>query len=155
MTSKAKTVAEYLAELPEDRRAAIKEVRKVILANLPKGFEEGMNYGQIGYYVPHSIYPKGYHCNPKLPLGFAGLASQKTYMSFYLMTLYGSPKHLDWFEKEYAKTGKKLDMGKACIRFKKVENLALEVIGKAIARVSCKDYIAEVEASRKRNRSET
>ena len=109
MQSKATTVEEYLAELPEDRRAAIQAVRKVILKNLDKGYEEGMQYGMIGYYVPHKVYPAGYHCDPKQPLPFASLASQKNHMAVYLM---GSQKHQEWFRKDWAKTGKKLDVGK-------------------------------------------
>ncbi len=146
MQSKAKTVKEYLAGLPEDRRAAIQAVRQVILKNLDKGFEEGMTYGMIGYYVPHKLYPAGYHCDPKQPLPFAGLASQKNHMAVYLMCIYGSREQEGWFRKEWAKTGKKLDMGKSCIRFRKLEDLPLEVIGKAIARVPVKEYIAYYES---------
>lgn len=118
MQSKAATVAEYLAELPEDHRRAIEAVRKVILDNLDSGYEEGMQYGMIGYYVPHRIYPAGYHCDPKQPLPFAALASQKNYMSLYLMCIYGETPLAAWFREAWAKTGKKLDAGKACIRFK-------------------------------------
>jgi len=146
MISKSQTVKQYLAELPPDRRAAIQAVREVILKNLDKGYEEGMQYGMIGYYVPHSIFPAGYHCDPKLPLPFAGLASQKNYMSIYLMCTYGESGQEGWFRKEWAKTGKKLDMGKCCIRFKKLEDVALDVIGKAIARFSVKSYIAHYES---------
>lgn len=141
MQSKATTVAQYLAELPEDRRAAIEAVRNVILKNLDTDFEEGMQYGMIGYYVPHRIFPAGYHCDPKQPLPFACLASQKNYMSLYAMSLYGSGTEAKWFHSEWAKTGKKLDMGKSCIRFKKLDDLALDVIGEAIRRVSAKKYI--------------
>lgn len=147
MTSKATSVAEYLRSLPEDRRAAISTVRKVILDNLPKGFVECMNYGMIGYVVPHSIYPPGYHCNPKLPLPFAGLASQKNYMALYVMTVYGHSPTEKWFRQAWAATGKKLDMGKCCVRFKKLEDIPLEVIGQLISRVSVKKYIAEMEAA--------
>jgi len=147
MQSKAKTVKEYLAELPADRRAAITAVRKVILENLDKDYEEGMHYGGIGYCVPHRVYPAGYHCDPKQPLPFAGLASQKNYMSVYLMCIYGNAETADRFRKEWAKTGKKLDMGKCCIRFKKLEDVALEVIGKTIARVPAKKYVAYCEAA--------
>jgi len=140
MQSKAKTVKEYLAELPEDRQAAIEAVRKVILKNLDKGYEEGMQYGMIGYYVPHKLYPAGYHCDPKQPLPFANLASQKNHMAVYLMC------NKEWFRKEWTKTGKNLDMGGSCIRFRKLEDLPLEVIGKAIARVPVKDYIAYYES---------
>lgn len=147
MISKASTVDEYLAELPADRRTAIQAVRKVILKNLRKGFEEGMQYGMIGYHVPHSLYPAGYHCDPKQPLPFAGLASQKNYMSLYLMCLYSNAKEVQEFRQRWAETGKKLDMGKCCVRFKKLEDLALEIIGEAIARVTVKDHIAFYEAA--------
>ena len=141
MISKAKTVNEYLAELPEDRRAAIEAVRTVILKNLDKRYEEGMQYGMIGYYVPHSVYPDGYHCDPRQPLPFASLASQKNHMAIYLMCVYGSPEQEARFRKEWTKTGKKLDMGKSCVRFKKVEDLALDVLGQTIARVPADKYI--------------
>ena len=150
--SKAATVEDYLAELPADRRAAVEAVRGVILKNLDKDFEEGMSYGMIGYYVPHRIYPAGYHCDPKQPLPYAGLASQKNHLAIYLMCVYSSTKNAEWFRKEWAKSGKKLDMGKSCIRFKKVEDLALDVVGKAIARVSAKDFIKNVEAVLKKAR---
>lgn len=146
MQSKAKTVEEYLASLPDDRRTAIQAVRKVIRKNLDKGYEEGMTYGMIGYYVPHKLYPAGYHCDPKQPLPFASLASQKNHMALYLMCVYGGTEHESWFRKEWAKTGKKLDMGKCCVRFKKLEDLPLEVIGKTIARVPSKEYIAYYES---------
>src|ERR1043166_6063897 len=116
MTSKAKTVSEYLKALPEDRRAAISAVRDVILANLSKGYAECMQYGMIGYVVPHSLYPAGYHCRPSEPLTYAMLGSQKNHMALYLMCAYGDPKTNEWFRKAYAATGKKLDMGKACVR---------------------------------------
>lgn len=145
MQSKAATVAEYLASLPEDRRSALQAVRKVILDNLDKQYAEGMSYGMIGYAVPHSVYPPGYHCNPAQPLPFAGLASQKGHMSLYLMCLYGDSTHEAWFRGEWAKTGKKLDMGKSCIRFKKVEDVALDVVAEAIRRVPVKAYIARYE----------
>ena len=147
MQSKAKTVKEYLAGLPEDRRAAIQAVWQVILKNLDKGYEEGMQYGMIGYYVPHKLYPAGYHCDPKQPLPFACLASQKNHMAVYLMCIYGSREHDDWFRKEWAKTGKKLDMGKSCIRFRKLEDLPLDVIGKASARAPVKEYIGYYESN--------
>ena len=145
MQSKATTVAEYLAELPADRRAAIESVRKVVNENLPKGFVEGIQYGMICWSVPHSIYPAGYHCDPKQALPYTALASQKNYMSFYLSCLYSGTKDDAWFQAQWAKTGKKLDMGKSCIRFKKVDELALEVIAKAVARVSMADYIKNYE----------
>jgi Domain of unknown function (DU1801) len=145
MQSKATTVEQYLAELPEDRRKAIEAVRQVVLKNLDKDYEEGIQYGMIGYYVPHRVYPPGYHCDPKQPLPFAGLASQKNHMSLYLMCAYGETDHANWFKDAWAKTGKKLDMGKACVRFKKLEDLALDVIGEAIRKVPAKKYIAHCE----------
>jgi hypothetical protein len=146
--SKAKTVEEYLEELPPDRREAIGAVRKVILKNLPKGLEETMLYGMIAYVVPHKLFPAGYHCDPSQPLCYAGLASQKNHMAVYLMTCYGHKETEDWFVKAYKATGKKLDMGKSCVRFKKLDNLPLDVIGQAIARVSVQKYIEAYEKSR-------
>lgn len=148
MKSEAATVEAYLAELPIDRREAIEAVRAVILKNLKPGYVEGMQYGMIGYFVPHSVYPHGYHCDPKQPLPYAALASQKNYMSVYLMTVYG--EHEEWFRKEWTKSGKKLDMGKCCVRFKKLDDLALDVIAKAVARVSVRQLIAVQESVDKR-----
>jgi hypothetical protein len=149
MQSKATTVEQYLSELPEDRRKALEAVRQVILANLDKDYEEGIQYGMIGYYVPHRVYPAGYHCDPKQPLPFANLASQKNHMSLYLMCVYGDSDLSRWFQQAWAKTGKKLDMGKACVRFKKLEDLALGVIAEAIKRVPAKKYIEHCEAASK------
>ena len=157
MQSKATTVAEYLKGLPEDRRKAVEAVRKVIRANLDKDYEEGVQYGVIGYYVPHKVYPAGYHTDPRQPLPFAALASQKNYLSLYMMAVYCGcgegpgaeiTPHARWFREAWAKTGKKLDMGKACIRFKKVEDLALDVIGEAIRRVPAKVYIERYQQAR-------
>jgi hypothetical protein len=149
MQSKAASVKEYLASLPDDRRAALSAVRDIILKNLDKDYEEGMQYGMIGYYVPHRIFPAGYHCDPKQPLPFVGLASQKNHMSLYLMGLYigpadgsdGDNEHTRWFKAAWQKTGKKLDMGKACLRFKKLDELALDVIGQAVRRMPAQEYI--------------
>lgn len=143
MQSKAATVAEYLASLPADRREALTFVRSAILANLDKDYEERMSYGMIGWAVPHRVFPAGYHCDPKMPLPFGGLASQKNYMSLYLMGIYyeGVDALSTWFREAWAKTGKKLDMGKCCIRFKKVEDLALDVITEAIRRMPVKKYV--------------
>ena len=148
MQSKAATVEEYLKELPEDRRAAISKVRQVIRKNLPKGITEGMQYGMIGYSVPHKIYPAGYHCDPKQPLPFAGLASQKNHMSFYLCSIYQNTELEQWMRAQFAAKGKKLDMGKGCIRFRKVEDLPLDVIGEVVGRVPLADVIANYEAQR-------
>jgi hypothetical protein len=145
MQSKAATVAQYLKELPADRRTAITAVRAVIRANLDPLFEEGMQYGMIGYYVPHRVYPPGYHCDPCQPLPFICLASQKNYLSLYLGCAYG-PDREQPFRAAWAKTGKKLDMGKSCIRFKKVEDLALDVIGGAIRKTSARGFIKYYES---------
>ena len=142
LKSDARTVSQYLASLSPDRRRAISAVRKVIRDNLDSDYEEGMQYGMIGYYVPHRVFPAGYHCNPQQPLPFASIASQKNHMAVYLMCIYGHPRHDAWFRKAWAKTGKKLDMGKACLRFKTLDDVALDVLGEAIRRVPAKDFIA-------------
>lgn len=146
MQSQATTVPEYLAELPADRRAAIEVVRAVIRENLDRDYEEGMQYGMIGYYVPHRIYPPGYHCDPRQPLPFVALASQKQYLSLYLGCVYGVPGGEQQFRSDWAATGKKLDMGKSCIRFRKVEDLALDVIGKTIRRLPARVFIQYYES---------
>ena len=145
--SKAKTVKQYLAELPADRREALAAVRTVILKNLPKGYAEGMHYGAIGYCVPHSVYPPGYHCDPTQPLPFAGLASQKNYMTVSLMCVYEDSEHAAWFREAWVKAGKKLDMGKSCVRFKKLDDVPLKVIGQAIKRVPVKKFIENYESA--------
>lgn len=147
MQSKATTVAQYLAALPDDRRKTLDAVRRVIRKNLDKNFEEGIQYGMIGYYVPHRVYPPGYHCDPKQPLPYVALASQKNYMSLYLMCIYGHDELRDSFEAAWAKSGKKLDMGKSCIRFKKLDDLALDVIGQAIKKTPAKKFVAHYEAT--------
>jgi hypothetical protein len=147
MQSKAATVAQYLAELPADRRQEVEQVRAVIKHNLGPGYEEGMQYGMIGFYVPHSIYPAGYHCDPKQPLPFAGLASQKNHLSLYCMSMYDEGEDLSWFHKEWKKTGKKLDMGKCCIRFKRAADLALDVIGEAIKRMPVERWVKFYEST--------
>jgi hypothetical protein len=146
MQSKARTVEEYLRELPPDRRAGVSAVREVILKNLPAGYREGMGYGMIGYHVPHSLYPAGYHCDPKQPLPFAALASQKNYMALYLMCIYSDRDFEAWFRHAWAKAGKKLDMGKSCIRFKKLEDVPLDVIGQVIKKVPVKEFIRYYES---------
>lgn len=149
MTSKASTVAAYLDELPVERRPAIEAVLKLIRKNIDKKAAEGMQYGMICFNVPHSIYPKGYHCDPKQPLPFLALASQKNYMSLYMFCDYvrgDNNESETWFRDAWAKTGKKLDMGKCCIRFKKVEDLALDVIADAIKKLTVKQHIENYEA---------
>jgi hypothetical protein len=153
MQSKATTASAYLKQLPADRKPAIEAVRKAILAALPKGYEEGMQYGHIGYYVPHSVYPPGYHCDPSQPLPFVAIANQKQHMAVYMMGLYcgcvgnDETPHVNWFRDQWAKTGKKLDMGKSCIRFKKLEDLALDVIAEAVRRQPAQLYIDVYEKS--------
>lgn len=139
-------VSEYIANLPLDRKAAMEQLRAVILENLPKGFEETYCYSMITYVVPHSIYPKGYHCNSKQALPFLSIASQKNFIAVYHMGLYADPNLYEWFVSNYAKHSKyKLDMGKSCIRFKKVEAIPFELIGELVSKVSVNDWIATYE----------
>lgn len=151
MTSAAATVEEYLNEVPVERKPALEKLRKVILDNLPKGFQEGMGYGMIGYAVPHSIYPKGYHCNPKLPLPFMSFASQKNSINFYHMGIYANKELYSWFVNEYPKfSSKKLDMGKSCMRFKKEEDIPYDLIGELVQKVSVEDWISTYETAFKK-----
>ena len=153
MQSKVTTVEQYMAELPADRQKAMTELRKVIKKNLPKGFKEGMGYGMMGWSVPHSIYPAGYHCNPKDPLPFMGLASQKNSINFYHMGIYANPKLLKWFQDAHAKASpKKLDMGKSCIRYKKPEDIPYELIGELVAKITVDEWIDEYEKVIKNSR---
>lgn len=147
MRSSATTVDDYLTSLPEDRRSALSAVRKVILDSVDSSIEEGMQYGMIGYYVPHSIFAAGYHCDPRQPLPYANLGSQKNHMAIYLMCLYAASPLRDWFEAAWKATGKKLDMGKACIRFKRIDDLALDVLAEAIRRVPAQKYIRVYESA--------
>lgn len=143
MTSDAKTVEEYIDNLPKDRKAAMTKLRKVILDNLPKKLSEEMSYGMIGYVVPHSIYPNGYHCNPKLPLPFMNIASQKNFIAVYHMGIYAKKELLDWFVSEYPKYVKrKLDMGKSCIRFKKIDEIPYELIGELVSKMTVQEWIS-------------
>ncbi len=145
MQSQAENVDAYLNELDTKRRAIVGEVRQLILANLQSGFEEGMQYGMIGYFVPHSLYPAGYHCKSSEPLPFLALASQKNYCSLYAMSLYSDAEQLASFQERWKQTGKKLNMGKSCIRFKKVDDLALELIAEHLRAISVDDWIAAYE----------
>ena len=147
MPDKPTTVKDYLASLTPEDRANVEAVRKVILANLDKGYSEGIQYGMIGYCVPHAVYPPGYHCDPRQPLPFAGIAARKGYTSLYLTCIYGNEAEREQFIEEWKKTGKKLDMGKACIRFKKLDDIPLEVVGRAVKRLPAKKYIADYEAA--------
>ena len=144
-SSDAATVREYLDALPDDRRAALGAVREVILANLPDGYVETMNWGMITYEVPLERYPDTYN---RQPLGYAALASQKRHMSLYLMGVYADPEAREWFERAYAERGKKLDMGKSCLRFKRLDELPLDVIGTLVARTPVDEFLRLYEASR-------
>ena len=147
MAAKPTTVKQYIDSLPEERAKAIRKVRAAVNKGLPKGYKEGIQYGFIGWYVPHSIYPDGYHCDPKIGVPFAGLASQKNYMSLYLMCIYGDEKQRAQFEKDWSKTGKKLNMGKSCIRFKNIDEIPLDVVTKAVKRVPVKGFLAHYAAA--------
>jgi hypothetical protein len=141
MQLKAKTVTEYLDALPLERRVAIEAVRRTILDNLDRDYEEGIQYGMIGYYVPHRVFPAGYHCDPKLPLQMAGLGAQKSHLALYVIGLYCDPALTKWFQDAWKKTGKKLDMGKSCIRFKALDDVPLDVIAEMFRRLPAKRYI--------------
>lgn len=147
MRSEAKTVREYLASLPADRREAIEAIRAVVNANIDKAFEEGIQYGMPAWYLPHSKYPAGYHCDPKQPLPFASLASQKNHIGIYLFCIYGNEGHEKTFREEWLATGKKLDMGKACVRVKRLDDVPLEVVGRAFKRMSATKFVAHYEAA--------
>jgi hypothetical protein len=141
MQSKAKTVVEYLNSLPEDRQKVMKALRSAIKKNIPKGFEETMSYGMIGYVIPHKLFPAGYHCDPSLPLPFINVASQKNYISVYHMGLYDG-ELLEWLKGEWTKfSSKKLDMGKCCLRFKKPDDVPIELIGKLVSKVTPHQWI--------------
>jgi hypothetical protein len=142
MQSNATTVAAYLEEIPEERKEAFFKLRDTILTNIPKGFSEQLSYGSLGYVVPHSIYPKGYHCDPKLPLPFIALASQKNFISLYHMGIYAKPELLNWFVSEYPKhSAQKLDMGKSCIRFKKMDQIPFDLIAALVQKMSVQEWI--------------
>lgn len=146
MQSAAKTPDQYFQELPEERKEAMLKLRQIIKKNLPEGFEEMMGYGMLGYAVPHSIYPKGYHCDPKQPLPFFGMASQKNSINIYHMGIYADSNLYDWFVSEYPKHSKaKLDMGKSCIRFKKPEHIPFELIGELLTKISVLEWITIYE----------
>jgi Domain of unknown function (DU1801) len=149
----ATTVTEYLAELPADRREALNEVRKGINRALPKGYKEGIQFGMISWFVPLSTYPAGYGGNKKVALPLISLASQKNYMALHMVCFYGQPALREWFVAQYAKSGKKLDMGQGCLRFKTLPDLALDVVGKTVARLPVKDYVAGYQAVRDAKKS--
>jgi len=142
MQIRADSPEEYIEQLADDRKAVIRKLRKVILDNLPEGFEETMSYGMIGYVVPHSIYPGGYHCDPKQPLPFLSIASQKNYIAVYHMGLYADNKLMEWFIEEYPRhTSFKPDMGKSCIRFKKSDRIPYDLFGELIRKMSPEEWI--------------
>lgn len=151
MQSKATTVEEYIKGLPEDRKKVISALRKTIKKNLPKGFEECMGYGMIGYVIPFSMYPEGYHCNPDVPVPFMNLASQKNFVAVYSMGVYSNPKLLKWFTDEYAKAGVgKLNMGKSCIRFKNMDKIPYDLIGQLASKITPKQWLEFYEKAIKR-----
>lgn len=152
MRSNAKTPLAYIAGLSKERRPAILRLRETVLKNLPKGFEECMNYGMLGYVVPHSIYPGGYHCSPELPLPFMNLASQKNFIGVYHMGIYADKNLLDWFVREYPKHCKrKLDMGKSCIRLKYMDDIPYELIGNLCTRITVEEWVDLYENATKNN----
>lgn len=151
MQYEANSPEEYIAQIPEERQAIMKQLRKTIKDNLPKGFEEGINYKMIGYYVPHSAYPNGYHCNPKDPLPFMNIASQKNSINLYHSGIYAKKELHDWFVSEYPKHSKrKLDMGKSCIRFKKVDEIPLELIADLCTKMTMEEWIDIYETNIKK-----
>lgn len=142
MRIEANNPKDYISKLPEERKVAMTKLREVILENIPKGFEETMSYGMVGYVVPHSIYPDGYHCTPELPLPFISIASQKNFVALYHMGIYADKELHDWFVAEYHKYVKtKLDMGKSCIRFKKMETIPFDLIGELCNKMTVKQWI--------------
>jgi uncharacterized protein YdhG (YjbR/CyaY superfamily) len=142
------TVQDYIEKLPDERKEAFNRLRETILKHLPTGFEECISYGMIGYVVPHSLYPKGYHCDPKLPLPMINLANQKNFIALYHMGVYANPDLLNWFVGEFPKHSKsKLDMGKSCIRFKKMNDIPYDLIAELIAKVSVEKWIESYESA--------
>ena len=151
MKATGKTVNEILTSVPEDRVEPFNKLHEVIIKNLPKGFEPAISYGGLGYVVPHSLYPDGYHCKPSEPLPFAGIASQKHSINLYHMGIYADQELLDWFVSEYPKhSTRKLDMGKSCIRFKKFDEIPYKLIGQLVKKMSVKDWVAIYEEKYKK-----
>lgn len=153
MQISANSPDEYLELIPDDRKPAMNKLRQTILSNLPKGFEETMSYGMIGYVVPHSVYPSGYHCDPKLPLPFMAIASQKNFVAFYHMAIYADKSLYEWFVAEYSNhTKSKLDMGKSCTRFKKPDEIPFELIGQLASKITTDHWIKMYEETFKRKK---
>ena len=154
MPSTTKTVNDYLNELPEERKEVFSKLRERILNTIPKGFEEQMSYGMLGYVVPHSIYPNGYHCNPKLPLPFISIGSQKNFIVLHHLGIYANPALLEWFANEYPKhSTQKVDIGKGCIRFKKTDQIPFDLIGELAGKMSVEDWIECYETQIKNRKS--
>lgn len=151
MQSTATSIEAYLEEIQEERKEAFTKLRETILQNIPKGFVEQVSYGMIGYVVPHSIYPSGYHCEPKLPLPFIAIASQKNFIAVYHMGIYAKLELLNWFVNEYPKHSKqKLDMGKSCIRFKKIDQIPFDLIAELVQKMSVQEWITYYESQIKK-----
>ena len=148
MKYSADSPKDYIDQLPEERKKAFNKLRKTVLDNIPKGFEECMNFGMLGYVVPKSIYPAGYHCDPKLPLPFTNIASQKNFIALYHMGIYADQELLQWFQAEYAQQCKyKLDMGKSCIRFKRMDDIPYDLVGKLMQKMTPNDWITLYESA--------
>lgn len=153
MQAPGKTVEEILANIPDERATAFRRLHQTIVDNLPEGFEPAMSYGGLGYVIPHALYPAGYHCKPIEPLPFAGLASQKNSINFYHMGIYSKPELLDWFVAEYPKhSQQKLDMGKSCIRFKKLDQIPYALIGQLMQKMSAQEWIERYESNLKKKK---
>ncbi|WP_348811108.1 DUF1801 domain-containing protein [Flavobacterium maritimum] len=153
MQSSALSVEDYLTEIPEERKPYLNKLRETIAKNIPDGFAEQMSYGMIGFVVPHSIYPDGYHCSPKLPLPFVNIASQKNFISLYHMGLYADKELLNWFATEYPKySSQKLDMGKGCIRFKKLDQIPYDLIAQLMQKITVQDWISSYEFNFKKSK---
>lgn len=151
MIVEASSVEDYLDKIPGERKTYMEKLRNIILKNLPKGFKEDLTYGMIGYVVPHDIYPAGYHCDPKLPLPFLSIASQKNFIGFYHMGIYADKELYDWFVGEYYKHAKyKLDMGKSCIRFKRMDDIPYDLLGELVRKMTAEDWIDLYEKNVKR-----
>ncbi|WP_321376306.1 DUF1801 domain-containing protein [uncultured Draconibacterium sp.] len=151
MKIEANTPDEYIAQLAEKRQQAVSKLREIIKKNLPNGFEETLSYGMIGYVVPHSVYPAGYHCDPKLPLPFINIASQKNFVALYHMGIYANKNLFDWFVAEFPKhCTTKIDMGKSCIRFKKIDQIPYDLIAELVTKMTVSDWINLYEQQIKR-----
>ena len=144
---------DYMSQLPEERQPVVKKLRSIIKNNLPKGFEEQMSYGMIGFVVPHSVYPDGYHCDPKTALPFINLASQKNYVALYHSGIYAKKELHDWFVSEYPKHCKyKLDMGKSCVRFKKMDDIPYQLIEELVTKMTVNEWIGIYEKAIKKDK---